>query len=320
MVDTNETTLEISANGQSITAKVLPFFKSLTLTDKKGLESDSMLLYLSDPGKVLGEPESLVKLSFMVNGLNKGTYEVNEISGDIHTGDLEISGTALLTKGEIKIAKSRSFDPLTVEDLVKQIAGEHGYQPVVGAGVARVNLGHINQVKESDLNLLTRLAQDNDAIFKISQDRLVFIGADAGEDAHGEKLPVMKIDDPEITTGRWTSKKREKVGGVRVAWLNEDANRIEYETAGDGPHKEARRQCRSKEEAAALAASEYQKVEKMDRDLSINIPLDVRYAAGCIARISNHGPIDGEWLIESFRHTIDLESYDSTSITLARPD
>ncbi len=318
MVD--KTTLEISSNGKDVTKNILPFFKSLTLTDKKGLESDSCLLAISDPALVLGEPESLVELSFTVNGVDKGVFEINEISGDIKTGDLEISGTALLTKGNFKIARSRSFEPLTISALVTQIANEHGYDSVIGTDIADIDLGYINQVKESDLNLLTRIAEDYDSTFKISHKRFVFIGADTGKNAGGDDLPVMSINDPEITTGRWTAKKREKVGGVKVGWLDEATNQMNYETIGSPLHKEIKRQVKNKSEAENLAKSEFNKLEKMDRDLSINIPLNVRYVAGCNAEVSNHGNINGEWLIESFVHTITLDSYDSTSITLAKSD
>lgn len=316
----NETTLEITSGGKDVTKSILPFFKSLTLTDKKGIESDSCLLAISDPALVLGEPESLVELSFTVNGIDKGIFEINEISGDIKTGDLEISGTALLTKGNLKIARSRSFEPLTIKALVTQIANEHGYDPIIGADIADISLSHINQVKESDLNLLTRIAEDYDATFKISHKRFVFIGADTGKNANGDDLPVMPINDPEITVGRWAAKKREKVGGVKVGWLNEATNQMDYETIGSSPYKEINRQMKNKSEAANLAKSEFNKLEKMDRSLSINIPLEVLYVAGCKANISNHGSINGEWLIESFVHTITLDSFDSTSITLAKSD
>lgn len=317
----NKTTIKISANGKEITNNILPFFSYLTLTDNKGLESDSFLLGISDPSSVLGEPETWVKLSFSVNGIEKGVFEVNEISGSIHTGDLEISGTALLTKGDIKIAKSRSFEELTVNDLVNKIAKEHGYLSVVGADISNINLGHINQVKESDLNLLTRIAEDNNAAFKISHERLIFIGADSGKNANGDDLPVMDINDPKITTGRWTAKKRDKVGGVKVAWLDEATNQMDYETIGSPPYKEIKKQVRNKAEAARLAESEFKKLNKMDRDLSLNIPLNVKYMAGCKANISNHGDsINGEWEIESFIHRISLGQYDSTSITLVKPE
>lgn len=312
------TSLEFSVNNKNVTDKILKFFTSLTLTDKKGTDSDSVLLNISDTKKELGEPESLVNLSVTVNGLDKGTFEVNDTSGDIHTGEIEISGTAMETRGGIKLAKSRTFELLTVSDLVSQIAGEHGYTPVIGDDVSSINLGHINQDKESDLNLLTRLASDNNATFKISHERLLFIGADTGRNATGDDLPIMIIDDPATTSGRWSSVKRDKITGVKVGWFNDAENDIQFEEIGSLPFKELKRQGRDKEEAMSLATSEFKRQSKGGRSLELSIPLNVKYIAGCKVDISNHGFIDGEWMIESMTHNISLSSYDNTLISLVQ--
>lgn len=319
MVDTVKTSLAVRSNGVDITDKIKPYFEYLTITDKKGLESDSFTLALTDKDNQLGEPESFVLLEFIVNDINKGTFEVNDMGGDIkNIGQIEISGTSLKVKGSIKVPRSRSLEPLTISELVEQIANEHGYIPVVGNSVANIKLSHINQVKESDLNLLTRIAKDNNSTFKIADERLVFMNTDEGKNANGVDLPVMVISDPRNTTGRWTSKKRDKVGGVKVGWFDDDSNKMKFESVGEAPFKEVKQQGKNSEEAKQMANSEYNKLDKMERGLELNLPLDVKNVAGCKALISNHGFINGEWLVESFVHNISLDSYDNTSVSLVK--
>lgn len=317
----NGNTLEIYTGGKDISLDITEYFKSLSITDAKGKNSDSFMMTLADPLGKLTEPDTWKTLEFHINGINKGAFEVNELSGDIHTNEIEISGTAITTKGGLKVRKSRSFDAITIGDIVKQIAGEHDFDPVIDDVLSVVDLGHINQVKESDLNLLTRIASDHAAMFKAAHGKMVFINRDTATNKDGEDLPVMEISDPRKTSGRWSRKRRDKVGSVKAEWFNEDTNKVEYEYHGeDEPVQELNDRYKSKELAKSAALSEFNRLNKMDRSLNISIPLDVKYIAGCNANISNHGLINGVWGIESMTHSMSVTGYDLTSIELVRPD
>lgn len=322
VIDNGRNTVDIIANGESIASVMTKYFKSITITDNSGSNSDAMTLSLVDPNLDLNEPESWSTLRILINGIDKGTFEVNDISGDIHGGAYDISGTAITTNNELKSVRSRSFEAITLGDLASSIASEHGFNSAIDSELGLIQLGHVNQVKESDLNLLTRLSEDNAATFKASHGRLVIKKRDEAKALNGDSLPVMAINNPKFTKGRWTKKRREAAGTVKAAWLNEERNLPEYAFAGSGtPIKEMNIQFKTKDEAQRAADSHLRKLNNLSGELSITMPLDVRYIAGCSAAISNHGKaVNGEWLIESFEHTVSADSYDVTVIKMKKPE
>ncbi|AUR88226.1 coil containing protein [Vibrio phage 1.111.B._10N.286.45.E6] len=322
VIDNGRNTVDIIANGKSIATLMAKYFKSITIADNSGTTSDSMRLSLVDPNLEINEPESWKSLNILINGIDKGTFEINDISGDIHGGTYEISGTAITTNSELKSVRSRSFEGVTFGDLATSIASEHGFSVAIDSDVGSIALGHVNQVMESDLNLLTRIAEDNAAVFKVTHERLVIKKRDEAKGVNGDSLPVMILDNPKVTAGQWSKKKRDAVAQVKAAWLNEGTNLIEYETAGVGtPIKEVPIQFKNKDEASRAAKSHLAKLNNLSAELTMSMPLDVRFVAGCSADISNHGKaVNGEWLIESFEHTVSADSYDLTILKMKKPE
>ena len=319
VIDNGKNTVEIYADGNNITGGIHEFFQSITVTDKKGISSDALRMVLTDPRQKMAEPETWKTLTVLINGVNLGDFEINEISGDIVTREIEVSGTAIDTQSMLKAKRSRSFEPGPLEKVVKKIAGDSGYTPEIGKAIGSIALEHINQVQQSDLSLLTDLAKKYGGIFKVASRRMVVTNDDA-TDTSGQPLPTMPINDPTQTDGRWTSTRRNKFKSVKAQWFDETINRPRYEKAGSGdPCDEIKKRFRSQEEAAHAAASKMKEYSKHDKKLSLTMPLNIDYAAGCPAQISNHGPeIDGEWYVEKMEHTVSVSAYDTTSIELVK--
>jgi len=55
---------------------------------------------------------------------------------------------------------------------VGTIAGEHGLKAKVAEALKAFNYEHLDQVDESDINLLTRIGKDHDAITTVKASRL----------------------------------------------------------------------------------------------------------------------------------------------------
>jgi phage protein D len=71
---------------------------------------------------------------------------------------------------------------------LKTIAAEHGLKPLVSAGLAKIKLPITHQIEESDLNLLTRLAKDYDAVARPAGGYLLFVLRGKSLDANGNPL------------------------------------------------------------------------------------------------------------------------------------
>ncbi len=322
MVDNGRNTIDFIVSGQSISENIREFFSSATITDNAKEQSDAFTLSLSDPHGKLNEPESWKKITIVVNGISLGEFEINEISGDIHGLTYDISGTAITTQNGLKAQRSRSFSNKSIGEILSTVASEHGYKPVVDSSIGGTVIEQVNQMAESDLNLLTRLASNHGAIFKATSDMLVIAPEGSKTNVRGDNLPTMQISEPNRTSGTFAKKMRDKTGTVKAAWLDESTNSNKYESAGSGtPLVELPKVYSSQQEAAKMASSKLKELNSMECELSLLMPLSVGYAAGCHAVISNHGSaVNGEWLIESFEHVISADGYDSTTVKMKKPE
>ena len=315
----NKTELSITANGSEIMGTLLPFFESLTITDKKGGTADSLNLELSDPHEKLAPIDTLKSLSIHINGVNKGIFEVQGVSEDFH-GSISITGSAIKMGGNFKSLKDRDFDDQTIGSIVDLISKENGYTATVSDSLKGVFIGHINQIKESDLNLLTRLAKDNDAYFKPTHDRILFTNKSDTVTTGGDKLPSLILADKSTVTGRRERNKREQDGTVIARYLNEMTNLNKSVSVGSGqPETTLPDLYKSESEAMSAAKSALKAKNANDESLNINIPLNVDYVAGCGCVLAFGGKFDGSYTIEEMRHTVSVSGFDSTSMILKKP-
>ncbi|MCR2730891.1 contractile injection system protein, VgrG/Pvc8 family, partial [Salmonella enterica] len=68
--------------------------------------------------------------------------------------------------GDVLNQKSRSWDDVSLGDIVKTVASDNGLIPKVAGALANIAVGHLDQVNESDAALMTRLASRFNAISK----------------------------------------------------------------------------------------------------------------------------------------------------------
>ncbi len=90
-------------------------------------------------------------------------------------------------RSSLKARKRRSWDNVSLGDLVRSIAAEHDYTGRVHPSLAGVIIPHIDQTAESDLHLLRRLARQYDATTKAAGGRLIFQPRGIGRSAGGDQ-------------------------------------------------------------------------------------------------------------------------------------
>ena len=101
----------------------------------------------------------------------------------------------------IRAPKTRSWRDVTLEDIVKKIAGEHGLKPRVSDSLKSVFYKYLAQTAESDLNLISRLAKDLDAVAKAAGGYLIVAKRGDGKAADGSDLPVITLTRSQMTGG-----------------------------------------------------------------------------------------------------------------------
>ena len=166
----------IIANQQNITSLIKDRLLSLKITDQAGIKSDMLTLTLDDRNHHIALPNHGAELECYIGyqTLNyMGLYVVDEVEIASPPATLTIRAHAADMRASLKSSHNQSYTDITLGDLLHTITKRHSLNPKITGDLATTHYGHINQIKESDINLLTRLAKEVDAIATVKAGNLM---------------------------------------------------------------------------------------------------------------------------------------------------
>jgi hypothetical protein len=118
-------------------------------------------------------------------------------------------------RGGLKVRRERSWDATPLAFIISAIAA-YGLTPLVGAGLAAINIAHLDQANESDANLLSRLGREHDAIATIKAGRLLFLPTGQAATASGLALPPATLTRADGDQHRFLQADRDAYTGVKA--------------------------------------------------------------------------------------------------------
>ena len=218
---------------QDITQVVSSRLITLSLTDNRGLEADCHNLELSDhDGKLALPPRNaIISLALGWKGkplIDKGQYSVDEVqfSGGAGSADrLTIRARAADLKGSFSEQKERSFDKKTLGEIIDTIAKENQLKSQVEKELANRLIDHIDQTNESDINLLTRLAEEHGAMCTVKNGTLLFMPLGKGKTVTGKDIPLRKITRKNGDNYNFSIAESENYKAVRAYWHDPDSGK-----------------------------------------------------------------------------------------------
>lgn len=271
----------ITVDGTDISPKINGRLISLSITDNRGLEADTLNLILSDHDGKLAIPPKGAEVQVWIGFKNlkpeqplidKGTYIISEVTHSGAPDQLTISGASADMTASLPGRKTRSWHKTTVGELVNAIAAEHSLEPAVAAALAGIRINHLDQTEESDLNLLTRQAEKHDAIATVKSGRLLFIPAAQASTLSGKPLPAITITRKQVDQHTYTDADRDSYAGVKAWWNNISGGKREAVLVGDGEKaKELRNTYASEEEATQAAQAELNRIQRGNCSLSVTL-------------------------------------------------
>ena len=312
----------ILADSVNITALVADRLVDLVITDKAGVKSDRLELVIDDRDERIELPETGAKLEVSIGYrggslARMGSYVVDgiEVGGPVRL--LSINATAADMTGKIKAPKERSFHGITLLDLVKTIAADNGLEPAVAPQLAGIMLQHIDQT-ESDMQLLTRICADHDAVCKVADGRLVVAGHAKGETTGGDggqpkKLPLVPLAAGSCGTWSATIADRGRFSAVVAYWQDQGkAERTEVRVGAGDPVMTLKQTYADEAEAKAAATSKYKALSRSTGTIKINgIVGDTALAAERELVLAGfRSGIDGAgWIITAVTHRLSKAGY-----------
>ncbi|MFA5632662.1 MAG: contractile injection system protein, VgrG/Pvc8 family [Porticoccaceae bacterium] len=301
-------------DSEDITALFRDRLLSLRVLDQAGITSDQFDLSLDNRDSAIQIPETGAVLSVAMGykgaGLyDMGKYTIDEIESTGLPRTLSLQGKAADMKATLKSQKKRSWDKTTLGQIVQEVAAEHDLTAKVAAKFEGVPVDHLDQVYESDLNLLTRLADQHGAVMKPAGGHLLFVERGTGLAADGEPLPTATIVVTDALGGdgwRTSIQERQFYARVGAHWRNTRAAEQQYVYAGSGdPVTYLRHPYKSERDALAAAEAKLRQLQRGRTSLSLRIYGRPEICAEMPIQLTGFDALaDGEWIVTRAEHSL----------------
>ncbi len=304
---------------------------SLEITDNSTEQADQLNIELADFDRKIMLPEQgtviSVGLGYEKIGIREmGKFIIDSVSIGGPPDKVTVGAYAapFSPVGEFKpfqTRKSRSFEKFSLGKLVRTIAGGSGLVAAVTPEFEKINLPHIDQTNESDMNLLTRLARQYGAVMKPTSGHFVFAKRGAGTSVNGKPLNKITIDRSECSSYSAEWSKRGNFSKVRTKTHNVEMGKMQYyEASGDedddesdGPIYEHPTVYPDADSAQRGATSMMEQNNRLAE--TINLTISGRpdiIAEGHITLTGFKEKMNGEWLVKSVKHNLSKSGFTTT--------
>jgi len=320
----------VCAEGKDITEALQQNLVELILTDHGGetAKADELqITLLSETLKLPSKGARLnIGLGFNGNILDKGVFVVNKVSSNGPPRKIVINATAApmnaqKQKGNVQSQKTRSWDNIKLGDLVKTVAEDNGLKPKVAPQFADIMITHLDQVAESDGNLMSRLARAYNAVSKPCGGYWLFLEKGASMTASGKALPNVQVALSEVSTWTYNEGQRgasvgkpatggqKAKGKIKVNYFNGFDGRIKTcEIDHDGPNVTSPYILPTKSQAEHQVKSKSTTAARIERDMNLTMPCRPKHipltAESRVNTVGFGEREDRAWQIESLAYTL----------------
>ncbi|WP_330927073.1 contractile injection system protein, VgrG/Pvc8 family [Candidatus Sororendozoicomonas aggregata] len=302
----------LTADRQDITQAIRERLISLKVTDESGIQSDTLEIRLDDRDRSIRLPRTGAELSLHMGYDHQltdiGLFVVDELVAEGPPDTLIIRARAADFRQSLKARKSRSWDAVTLGDIVATIASEHELTPRIPDELKTKVIAHIDQTDESDLHFLTRLSKQYDAISSIKQGHLIFTERGKGRKVSGPPLPAIALKPEGLSRYRFAMADRGKYVAAIAHWYNnETAQKIPVRVGqSEGQPVYALRGNQPDEEAAKTAARA--KLDALARGTvtgQLTLPGNPTIKAESPLSLTGFREgIDGDWVVTRVEHNL----------------
>ncbi|MFP0967815.1 DNA primase [Acinetobacter baumannii] len=265
----------LEVDGNDISPLVVDRLISLSIKDNRGLVVDSVDIDLDDSdGQLEIPPEGAiiqVWIGWSNTGLvDKGKYKVESVTHRGAPDVLSISAFSNDVSEGLKQKRERSFNNKTIQVIFETVGAEYALKTIVHDTLANRVISYIAQ-NESDANLITRIADEHDAIATVKNGHLILLPRGASQTVSGLPLPTAQIfrsdgDGHNYTTGTGT----DRITGVKAFYYDAGKSKKLYVVIGDNEDnlKEIRYVHRDKKTAELACQAEFNRCKRSSQKLS----------------------------------------------------
>jgi phage protein D len=321
----------ITLDGRDLSRHIAPHLVSLTLTESRAEESDTLDLVLDDSQNTFAIPKRgvVIRLSIGWVGsqlVDKGAFTVDEAEHSGAPDAITIRARSASMTNAMSERREKSWHRQTIGSIVSTIAGRHSLKAAIGEALANVAIAHIDQTHESDMSFLTRLAKRYDAVMNVKDSNLLFMPIGTGSTASGRPLEALHLSRASGDRHRYHVAQRESYAAVRAHWhSNVKAARKSVVVGETGSHsvKVLPDAYATESEAREVAEAELARIRRSQATLAYTLALGrAELFPELPVTVSGFKPeIDATpWLVRQVTHTIGEGGFTSSLELEVRDD
>lgn len=279
--------LKLTADDKPLSDQVMARLMTLSVTDNKSMDADELSITLDDHDGALALPKRGVKLQcwlgFVDAGVHDmGTYIVDSCEWSGSPDTISIKAKSADFKSSLKEGRSQSYHNVTLGKIADAVAKRQQLALSIKPELATIDVGHVDQTDESDINLLTRLCHQYGAVVNIKHGKLLIFTANSNVSVSGQPLSLTVITRQTGDSYRYSVEDREgDYTGVSARYQDTGkatkktatAGNVEKRGGGNDPNTKTKRlkgAYKSKEAATAAANAEMKRIEDEQAKFSIN--------------------------------------------------
>lgn len=267
----------LTVDGLDIAQLIAPRLISLTLTDNRGIEADTLDISLSDHDGLLSispkGAELRLWLGWSDSGLvDKGSYTVDETEHSGPPDVLNIRARSADLRSALKVKREGSWSDTTLGAVLQTIAGRNQLTAKIAEALAKLPILQLDQANESDANLLTRLGQDFGAVASVKAGCLLCMPANGGKSVSGAALPHITLTRADGDQHRYLQADRDSYDGVRAYYYDVNSAKKQEAIAGGGDNlKDLRHSYSDQQSALRAARAEWHRLQRGSATLSYSL-------------------------------------------------
>lgn len=268
---------KLVVDGNDITAAIEQRLDSIRLTDNRGMEADTLDISLSDHDGALEIPPRGAKielwLGWSTSGLvYKGSYTVDETEHSSAPDMLNIRARSADLRETLKIKREQTWKDASLREILSTIALRSQLDLKIAPSLADEIIVHLDQANESDANIITRLAEQFDAVIGVKAGHLICSPTGAGKTSSGLSLPHITLTREDGDGHRFLQADRNSYSGVKAYYYEQNSAVKQEAIAGGGDNlKELRHTYADKQSALSAARSELSRLLRGTATLSYQL-------------------------------------------------
>jgi len=337
VIDARRATVQLTYNGANISEDIAPFLLDYNYTDNAAGKADDLQLSLQDKrglwrGDWYPSKGAKIKATIITEHWEKpgqivtlpcGEFEIDSLQATGPPDTVNIKGVSVPVSSNLRgEKKSKAWEKISLSQIGAEIAGKAGLAYIFEADT-NPKYDRQDQVRESDLAFLLRLAQAAGLALKVTSRQIVFFD----EEKYEGKSSVRKLvrGQTDIISYDFGTESSDTYSEAEVSYQDPETGEdiLASYKPSNGPKVGQKLTINERPVVATKGASKAVKIEaakkhakkklrdknKKETVATFAVTGDPRLVSGVTVEVSGWGVFDGKYIIETATHTIGNNGY-----------